>query len=473
MPRDLLDRLLLASAIFLLVFSPLAYGGVEPWALKIVLSVVGFMVAIWLFRVLGGLHELGVGFRSALPFVLFLLLVLIQLTPLPAHWRSLVEFSRPAQASSGPTSPQTNPAATEQDWDSISLNSELTSASLIGLLAFVGFCLVVVQTFRRSFQIRSLLIVIVLLGLGEATYGLYEYWSGRQQIFWYHKVFYTEDVTGTYINHNHFAGLLELIIPLAVAFLVLEYQSGSRLRQETRAFRGWRLAGLVGSLGILCTALVLSGSRGGMAASLASLVFLTAMLVRGQSPPLRLRRFWASVVILTVAVGILLGEAILERFSYTIRDAPQRLSLWKDSLKIVRDYPLLGTGLGTYREAIVPYRTARDYMPVAGLLQPGRWEYAHNDYLQLVVECGLLGALLLFWAAVSLLKWLWRRISGLARWEDRVLAWSLLSSLLAMLVHSVVDFNLHIPANALLFSLILGLCIVLAQASHPPEPAVQ
>jgi len=115
------------------------------------------------------------------------------------------------------------------------------------------------------------------------------------------------------------------------------------------------------------------------------------------------------LALLAAIVAAVLAPRVLTRFSYAQRDAPERFELWQDSARIVRDYPLLGAGLGTYRDVFRNYRPQKDFFFVAGIPQPAAINYAHNDYLQLLTECGFVGFGLMTWALVVTLRHLFSR----------------------------------------------------------------
>jgi O-antigen ligase len=123
----------------------------------------------------------------------------------------------------------------------------------------------------------------------------------------------------------------------------------------------------------------------------------------------------------------------------------------------------LGTGLGTYRDIVPRYRPQKDFFFVAGIPQPAAINYAHNDYLQLLIECGVVGFGLMAWALVATLRHLFSRFANRADWEAAAMGSSLTASVVAFLLHSLVDFNMHIPANALMFCQLLSVALVLAQ----------
>ncbi|HEU0006803.1 MAG TPA: O-antigen ligase family protein [Terriglobia bacterium] len=324
--------------------------------------------------------------------------------------------------------------------------------------------------------------LLLTLGSFEALYGLVEYWTGRQHIFWYQKIYYLEEVTGTYINHNHFAGLLGPLLLVAIGAFVVRFARFVEGRSYTFAEderSTWKkvittaqlfrhlpvsLALLLGAIGSMAVALILSQSRGGLISCAIALSLQVGLLWKMRSRQTQILQALGVLALMAAIVGVVLAPRVLTRFSYAQRDAPERFELWQDSARIVRDYPLLGTGLGTYRDVLPNYRPQKDFFFVAGIPQPAAINYAHNDYLQLLTECGFVGFGLMAWALVATLRHLFSRFANHADWEIAAVGSSLLAGMVAFLLHSVVDFNMHIPANALMFCLLVTIALVLAQS---------
>ena len=466
------ERVILSIALFLIIFAPLAYGAVEAWARNVVLIGIGLMACAWLWMFV----SLGRPKLSFPPFfpaaILFLVLVALQLVPLPG---ALKKFLIPDRV------PQVTASAGSADWGRLTANTGKTAVGALFLAACLAFCFVLLNSFRHSRWIKPTLTVLLTLGGLEAFYGLLEYWTGHQHIFWYQKIYYLEEVTGTYINHNHFAGLLGPLLLLGIGAFVVRFARFVAGRSYAFAEDGrsvWKkvtataqlirhlpasLALLLSAIALMALALILSQSRGGLiscAVALGLQVFLLWKLRHRSTESLQALGVLA---LLAAAVGVVLAPRVLTRFSYAPRDAPERFELWQDSARVVRDYPLLGTGLGTYRDILPRYRPQKDFFFVSGIPQPAAINYAHNDYLQLLTECGFVGFGLMAWALVATLRHLFSRFANHADWETAAMGSSLTAGIVAFLLHSLVDFNMHIPANALVFCQLLSVALVLAQ----------
>jgi O-antigen ligase len=246
---------------------------------------------------------------------------------------------------------------------------------------------------------------------------------------------------GPYVNHNDYAGLMEMLIPLSVA-------------SALPAVRKDLSAALIGFVILIPVAsLLLSGSRGGIISLLVE-ILLAAALVFGCGPR-QARKVTALVgggVILTAALLFFwMAPRHLAVRVARMRDGnlppevqlSQRLVVAKDSLGILRDHPWLGAGLGSFETVYPRYQSfASDFL----------WDHAHNDYAEALAETGLAGGALIlsalggfFWLAFRNLR---ERLRHPARWVQFAAA----LGCCGLLVHSFVDFNLHIPANAAWFA---------------------
>jgi O-antigen ligase len=465
------DRVVLSATLFLIIFAPLAYGGVDPWAQLLIRILVGVMLGSWALKTayLRNLHIRIPPFW--LPALLFVFLLLVQLVPMPLSLRVSLSPEPLRHSILLPTSPDRESAGILPGWTHLTIYPKATWEGLLDFVTCAVFCWVLLNHLNSQRDLRLVTGALVAIGSFEAAYGLAEFWSGRQAIFWFSKVHYREEVSGTYINHNHFAGLLAMLAPLAASLVWRQLTSKQRANGATgpaAATRpGWPLALGVGVLTVMLVGLILSLSRGGLVACIIAIAWLTWSLWRRQS---RQSQAWQPVfwlVMLAACIILAFGREIATRFSYTIHDAPERLGLWRDGLKIVQDFRWFGTGMGTFKYVLPNYRSQLDFLTVDGVPRQAVWNFAHNDYLQLLIECGLLGFGLALWAGYETLRklWLWRRKSESAP-HSLVAATGALAGVLAILVHSLVDFNLHIPANAIIFCTLLSLALVCSQPAE-------
>ncbi|PYS54005.1 MAG: hypothetical protein DMF76_27430, partial [Acidobacteria bacterium] len=261
---------------------------------------------------------------------------------------------------------------------------------------------------------------------------------------------------GPYVNRNHFAGFAELILPLALVPLVL-----GRVRRERRP-----VVGLFAVLPI--GALFLSASRGGIVSFAVELGALALVMILRRTKG---KQLLAGVTVLLVAsllvswlgVGQILGR--LSSVQLLEVTAGKRASMRRDTWQIFLDHPFVGTGLGTLQIVYPSYETLYDGKIV---------NHTHNDYLEALAETGILGGLCCVWFLGVLFNESLRRLRQLNKSFAGTLQLSGLVASTGFLVHSFVDFNLHIPANALLFFLMAHLATAeIPKASPPASPSTR
>ncbi|MGH9682080.1 MAG: O-antigen ligase family protein [Candidatus Acidiferrales bacterium] len=316
--------------------------------------------------------------------------------------------------------------------------SYLTRTELLKLVVYFILFFLFTQAFRDRAALAQVAAFLILLGFVAALLAIIQHFTSQGEIFWFRKPLSGGDVFGPYVNRNHFAGFIELVVPIGMAMLV---------------FRGVRrdLVPLTGLLTIVPVgALILSGSRGGIisfAFEIAILFLLTRLRRRrGKDAP----RMVAVAVIAFAALALIvwLGpNKTIDRFSGLSSNdvsAGRRVSMARGAIRIFLHYPIAGTGLGTLVAAYPFYETAYDGKLV---------DHVHNDYLELLADAGLLGGL----CGLAFLWALFReaRRSFIAEQAhlSRAIHAGAIAAVCGLLLHSFVDFNLHIPSNAILFLL--------------------
>jgi len=304
---------------------------------------------------------------------------------------------------------------------------------------------------------NHLIIAIFLVAVFESLYGIFEFFSGHRHIFNLDYSSRISSVTGTFANRNCFAGYFLMVIPLSIGFLF------SRETNQSGRFMGWRhrLSSLDGKtlltgfgLILMILALLLSASRGGIISLLISFSLVTLLF---RNPSKRERFSRASVLIFGLAVlwAAWIGlDAVISRFFTASEDFTGRWIRWVNTFEILKDFPVLGSGLGTFTEVFSMYRSFH----IVGLdIQ------AENDFLQLASEVGLLGVgpllvlfLFLFHKAAS-------GIRSLSPDEpQRYIGIGGLVGILALMFHSIVQKNLQLPANAFLYTVIWAMVLHIA-----------
>lgn len=467
-----------------LVWSPLSFGAV-PVAAHGLMSLGVFVATLLLLLTNVGKDRTGTWkirypvTSMSLLFLLLLFYLLFLLVPLP---EPVLKFLSPEAWVVAQKSFPASQAVMEQgpirSWSSITGYSHPVQVSLIlwvtyGLF-FFGFSMVL-NTKKR---IEAAIMIILILGCFEAIYGMVQTYSADHKIWWHQKMIHMADVTGTYVNRNHFAGLMEMITIIAVLYAAAlserrkkpsaSFNRKIHLRARlSELFSGEQrfnkiafvlFAGVVTGIG-----LIFSGSRGGMIAIAAGLlaIALFFLLSRGHRiKGLLVMILFVIISIYALAIGI---EYPVSRFQSFDADFGERARFAQRAYMIFKDYPLAGIGIGNHQYVYPKYQA--DVDTKSGIV------HAHNDWVQFLAEGGLLGLIL---ALGGILYHLYR---SFRHWRKRhdpfavCLGIAPFAALTAIGIHSWSDFNLHIPANFLMLAAVatLGYSAIHLEDRHHVE----
>jgi len=395
----------LNSAVFcgvfgLLLFGPLAFGAVEVWSISMVQVGACLVFALWAVRqVAAGELEI-VRNPLFLPILVFAGLVLGQLA--------------------------TGRTAYRAD----------TSSSAMLYFTYGLLCFLVVQCLGRASQVKALAWVLSGYGFGIAMFALIEGVAANGKLYWLRSLPSDGWIYGPYVNHNHYAGLMEMLTPIP---LVISFADGVRDHRKA-------LAALVAA--VMASTIFLSGSRGGMAAFAAQMALLAGLMITR-------RKNWRATLglcaFLVIALGLLVwlgGGEFVERLA-SIHNGSRaelsggtRLTIDHDAWRMFLQKPIFGWGLGVFPE-IYPQFSSLSTNLKAGM--------AHNDYLQLLVEMGALGFATCLWFLQRLFCSAARKINRWPQDGNAAVALAAMLGVTGILIHGFVDFNLQIPANAALF----------------------
>jgi O-antigen ligase len=406
---------LLYGVFGLLLFGPLAFGAVEPWSIFLLEAGSAALFVVWIGKqILDG--NIKIRWNPLfLPMAAFGLLIVSQLA------FRLTAYSH----------------------DALSL-ALLYCA--YGLLCFLAS-----QVLIRGSQARNLALIFSVYGAALASFALIQGISSNGKLFWLRQPRSGGWIYGPYVNHNHYAGLMEMLVPIPLV-LSLTRLASTRSRNMAAA----AAAVMVGTI-------FLSGSRGGMLAIVVELIILAVLLVkqkRGVRTAIGIGVFLAIVLGLLTWVG---GGELSKRIasvgpSHFELSSDVRSYINRDGLRMFLKKPILGWGLGTFPVVYPQFRTFYTNFFV---------NEAHNDYLQLLVEMGLLGFGTMIWFVLTMFLRATKKIGNWAGDISGAVTLACLLGLSGILVHSAVDFNLQIPANAALFFV---LCTV-AAAEPFAQPA--
>ncbi len=415
----------------MIVLTTLVFGTVHAWALATFAATAAGLVCLWCLD--------GITLRSVqlnrnslqLPLLGLIALGLIQLLPL-----------RSAPDNAG------LPLALSRALTFDPNATQLVLVQLISLFIYFAATLIFTDSPRR---LRALTRTIIIFGFLLAMFGLTQsLTTDGTRVYWFRQL--TQSTAfGPFINRHHFAGYMELTIALPLGLLF----SGS-LEVHKRPL--YAFAAL-----LMAVSLLFTNSRGGMISLAAEIVFVIVVAGPGVGGSERMRpanlargvilraaAALAFAVVLIFGAIALGGPGVFSRLLGTVNAADPtngRAHFWTVTLDVIKHHPIVGGGLGSFGVIYTRYDSAN------GLY---RLEQAHNDYLQILADGGIIGGLL----GLSFLMILFRRGFARRATEDkfrRGVTTGALAGCLAVLVHSAFDFTLHTTSNALLFLVLAAL----------------
>jgi O-antigen ligase len=391
-------KILLYGIFGLLLFGPLAFGATQPWSIFLMEAGSAALFLLWIGKQVLE-DEMKIRWSPLfLPMGVFGLLIISQLALGSAYWHD-------------------------------------TESKALLYLCYGQLCFLAGQALLRGSQARSLAVIFSVYGAALAAFALIYSLSSNDKLYWIRQPRNGGWIYGPYVNHNHYAGLIEMLVPIPLVLALTRLAS-----PRTRSAAAAAAALMVGTI-------FLSGSRGGMLAIVAELAILAILLVkqkRGLSTAILVGVFLALVVGLLAWVG---GDAVVKRWASVGSSHPDisvdmRLNIDRDAFRMFLKKPVLGWGLGTFPVVYPQFRTFYTNFFV---------NEAHNDYLQLLVEMGVLGFGTMLWFLLTIYT---RALKKIGNWAGDLSGATTLACVLGLsgiLVHSAFDFNLQIPANAALF----------------------
>lgn len=469
------NRLFLAFVAFLL-WLPLPLGSNRPWAVALMVAGAAMLGLFWLAGARRGTVTAGASFGGARVarglLVAWLAYILLQQLPLPLGILQAVS----------PQSAALHALAGSTDWAPLSLDPHGTFLfwlKSVACAAVFGLTLLLVNDKRR---LVLLCYALLLGGALQACYGGLMALSGLEYGFFVEKTAYRGFATGTFVNRNHLAGYLEMTLAVGIGLLLaMSPQTGaaSSWRQRLRNLLDLALSHktpLRLMLAMMVIALVLTRSRMGNTAFFASMLIAGGLALAafhrqcGSLAAMFHRPHTRSAVILLVSlvaidiaiVGTWFGvEKVAQRIAESsVSSDADRIEVARNTLDLWRDYPVVGSGGGSFRLAYAAYR---------GEAIEGFYDHAHQDYLEFAAETGAVGLALLAGLVLSSLGAALRALFVRRDALMRGAAFASVMGTLALLIHGTVDFNLQIPANAATFMVILALGWVALHLDRRPS----
>jgi hypothetical protein len=386
-------------------------------------------------------------------------LIVLQIVPLPNF---LVKLLSPQSHAFRQTYV---PEFSKVHFMTISLMPGHTLRQGLELLTYFLLGFLIIKTVVRRKQIMRVFYFLVGMGIFQAFYGMFELYNPAPRVLFYKKLHYLDCVTGTFVNRNHLSGYLEMVIPLAIGLILartdffalagMKWRKKLLMVSERGAYKNILLA-----LGVILMALavIFSKSRSGVFLLILTFILIFGMIALFYGTIKRefkwIKDFFRVVFLIIMVVAVYIGiDSMIERFAMDRILHDVRPVVWSNTTGIIGDFPVMGSGLGTFQALYPAYEESST---------PPLFEHAHNDYLEYMAELGGMGFLLLLGGigamlVFSFLVWQVRQHPAV-----RGLALGGMVAVVAMLLHSITDFNLHIPANMMLFVVVLSLTIATA-----------
>ncbi|MFQ5866767.1 MAG: O-antigen ligase family protein [bacterium] len=398
------QRVVEGVLISIIIFTPFAFGSVQPWAITVIEVAALVLGLLWFFKFL---------IQGKIEFVKTPLNLLI------IFWLGFILFQLSTTTS----------------------YFQATKTEFFKSFSYCMILLVFINNIQKKTQVQRIIITLIVVGSIISFFGIIQELTWNGKLFWFYPLSHRGRAFGPYVNGNHFAGYIGMLIPLSIGYLL------SLKRKYSLSFKVLIILAVL----FMFAALFSSRSRAGIVSLLLSLVFMGFLLVRLKSAKIEKQLPFVFVVLMLIGLAWFGSTRIVDRFS--LLNDPSwkaRLWVWRGTIEIIKDSPFLGTGLGTFAHIFPQYRLPQT---------KSFFNYAHNDFLQLLSEGGIFGFLLI---SIFLFFFLRKTIRLLFSRRD---TWAInltvggLSSLFSIFIFSLYDFNLHIPANAVLLCIIIGLII--------------
>jgi tetratricopeptide (TPR) repeat protein/O-antigen ligase len=436
-----------------LIFAPLAFGTVEQWSLltvEVLIALAAIVYSIQLIKTSGSfLHVPGF-----IPLLLLMGWMIFQLVPLPVI---LVKVLSPA------TYQVYKPIYDMLEgnrWMPLTVYQKGTVQECLRIVSYILFYILTIQLLSGAERLKQTVKICSWLAIGVAVLAILQKFSSPNKIYWFRSAPLDSSPIGPWINHSQYCGYIEAIGPVVLALLLYYwpvFSTNESLRKRIIAFftmigENFHIFLGIGVL-IMASSVFISMSRGGIIALTFSLLFFFIIL-RKREPKYSNLFFAGVAVCLMVSIAFLVGwGSIFERFGHTFTDGRikfDRIPIWQNSSEIFRDYWFAGSGFGTFINIFPNYKTIPDDFI---------YDHAHNDYIELLTDGGIVGFVLVAWFVIAVVREGWKMIG---RRRDRysiLISIGALSGILAMLIHSVSDFNMHNGADGVYFFFLCGLLV--------------
>jgi len=463
MALNIFDISIEICVIFLIIFTPLAFGCVGFGPQIILISISELIFLLWLIKSVK-LGSINYSFSVfSFLFIAFLILMLFQVIPLPkfllktlspAAYNNYIDFL-----------PGYNdfPA-----WRSISILPEASKIEFFKFLSYGFAAFVIANNFNKEQQILRMLMAISMAGFAIACFGIIQKFTWNGMIYWLQPVIESTGPFGPFVNKNHFAGFMELSIPITAIFVFINKDIGKK-------------ALFIFMTVVMLLALFLCLSRAGIISFFAASAFIFSVVFLRRSFKKYVFYVLPAILLVLLFIFFIAKVPLLERFQTMPQAVQGRWQLYSDIIRMFKDFPVFGIGSGSFGKIFSMYKTI-----------PGDITFVHadSDWLQFLSETGLAGFLCiaifiwLFFKDILYCHFLGKGPCVIARSPEGATEQSPglrhdkfvllvisagLVSITSIILHGFVDINLHIPSNIFLTCIIGSLLMTTAHVKFKED----
>ena len=439
-----LDKVIAGGLFTAVAFTALSHGAVEAWSIALFELLILLLMFLWVIKSIYDKRvELTVP-MTVYPIAAFLVLGVIQSIAITDSNRNL---------------------------SSLSFDFESTRYAVKVLFFLFVSHIIAAKFFSTRERQETLIKFLTIFGFALAVFGLIQYFAGNGKLYWIKPASTSSSwVHGPFTNHNHFAGYMELIIPIPIALIL------TGTVRETRMLFGFAAV-------LMTIATVATVSRGGIISLTVGLLFVT---VAGFNYTRRKKLLnqnyesydnipqpllnWSTIrnlastllIIGAIFIGILwvgldanrlIDNSLMSESEKAETFESSRGWIWRNSFIIFRNNPISGAGLGTFETVFPKYSEGFPADPYGRLYI---FDRAHNDYIQILSDTGLIGGIIALWFIITILFTITQSLRSNEPFSAG-LAIGCSAAVVSLLTHSIFDFNLQLPSTALLFLILTAI----------------
>ena len=456
-----MQRFLFIYFCIILFWAPIPLGSHRIWSASLLELLIGLLFIFWLFTLnQNTLPKALINNKKMIAlFAAIPLWSALQLIPLPPEIITLI-------------SPHHQNYIVANQWQSLSLDTGSTLYKLQKSIAYCLFFILSLAIINTPHRLNTTAQLLVITGVLQAVYGVLVILGGSSFDILHTKIISTQhnsSASGTFINRNNFAGYLEMCIALGIGLLISQILvNKSKFAGFRASIRNFLITMLSGKarlrvfLALMVVGLVLSHSRMGNTAFFASLGICGAVglwLYKKHHQAKSLALLFGSLIAIDVLIvsswfGL---EKLAKRLETTDAQREERIYVFQSSFETMQDFWLTGSGTGSFYSIFPNYRDNDSFY---------FYDFAHNDYLQLWIEYGLIG--LSLFALIVILSFI-KAIKAQKYRHTAILkgmGFASMMAIMSLMLHATTEFNFHIPANALLFTLICAIACISADMEY-------